>query len=172
MGPVISVFVMVLIVSILAGLTFLFISQLKTNVSDQTATASGSAYDEVGFINSSGYTLSNSTRLGARSFTITSIRNVTAGVIITSGNYTLTGAVLTNATAVTWEGAGVYINYTYDYISERTAFDSVNSTEAAGASLVNYLSLIFLAVIFGAILTLVLKIILPYINLGRNIDGF
>jgi len=32
MGPVISVFVMVLVISILAGLTFLFVSQLKTQV--------------------------------------------------------------------------------------------------------------------------------------------
>ena len=93
-GPVISVFVMVLIVSILAGLTFLFVAQLKTEV----LSASGS----------------------------------TASV----------------------------------------AYQAVNDTEAAGATVVNYLSLIFLAVIFGAILTLVLKIILPYINLGQQMGGF
>ena len=93
-GPVISVFVMVLIISILAGLTFLFVSQLKEEV------------------------------------------------------YTSTG----------------------DYSS--TAYQAVNDTEAAGATVVNYLSLIFLAVIFGAILTLVLRIILPYINLGKQFEGF
>jgi len=94
MGPVISVFVMVLIVSILSGLTFLFVSQLKTEV--QT----------------------------------------------TSGG------------------------------TDTTAYQAVNKTEAAGATIVNYLSLIFLAVIFGAILTLVLRIIIPYINLGQNMGGF
>jgi FlaG/FlaF family flagellin (archaellin) len=93
-GPVISVFVMVLIISILAGLTFLFVSQLKEEVYN------------------------------------------------TSGDY------------------------------ESTAYQAVNDTEAAGATVVNYLSLIFLAVIFGAILTLVLRIILPYINLGQNLGGF
>ena len=89
MGPIISVFVLVLVISILAGLTFLFVSQLKT----QVQTSAG--------INS-------------------------------------------------------------------TAYDAVNKTEAAGATVVGYLPLIFLAVIFGAILTLVLKVILPYINFGNQ----
>ncbi len=94
MGPVISVFVMVLVISILAGLTFLFVSQLKTEVE---ATSGG---------------------------------------------------------------------------QQNTAYRAVNDTEAAGATVVNYLSLIFLALIFGAILTLVLRIILPYINLGQSMGGF
>jgi len=95
MGPVISVFVLVLIISILAGLTFLFVSQLKDQVED-TATGNTSS----------------------------------------------------------------------------TAYKAVNDTEAAGATIIGYLPLIFLAIIFGAILTLVLKIILPYINLGQNMGGF
>lgn len=94
MGPVISVFVMVLIISILAGLTFLFVAQLK------------------------------------------------AQVLTTSGATTT------------------------------VAYQAVNDTEAAGATVVDYLPLIFLAVIFGAILTLVLKIILPYINLGQSMSQF
>ena len=97
MGPVISVFVMVLIVSILAGLTFLFVAQLKTQVEATTATSQ--------------------------------------------------------------EGVN------------STAYQAVNDTEAAGATIVGYLPLIFLAIIFGAILTLVLKIILPYINLGQSMGG-
>ena len=95
MGPIISVFVLVLIVSILAGLTFLFVAQLKTQVQQS----------------------------------------------VSSDN-------------------------------QSNAYQAVNKTEAAGASVVGYLPLIFLAVIFGAILTLVIRIILPYINLGQNMGGF
>ena len=95
MGPIISVFVMVLVISILSGLTFLFVAQLKTQV--QTTATDG---------------------------------------------------------------------------ENSTAYQAVNDTEAAGATVVSYLSLIFLAVIFGAILTLVLRIILPYINLGQQMGGF
>lgn len=53
-----------------------------------------------------------------------------------------------------------------------TAFKAVNATEQAGASVTNYLPLLFLAIIFGAILSVVLKIILPYINLGNQVGGF
>ena len=95
MGQVISVFVLVLVISILAGLTFLFVSELKTQVQN-----------------------------------------------------TATGGTAS------------------------TAYQVVNDTEAAGATVVNYLPLIFLALIFGAILTLVLKIILAYINLGQTMGGF
>ena len=94
MGPIISVFVLILIISILSGLTFLFVAQLKSQV--QT----------------------------------------------TSG------------------GTGT------------TSYLAVNATEAAGYTVVGYLPLIFLAIIFGALLTLVLKIILPYINLGQSVGGF
>ena len=95
MNQIIGVFILVLVISVLAGMTFLFVAQLKTQVQN---TATG----------------------GAAS----------------------------------------------------TAYDAVNKTEAAGSMVVNYLPLIFLAVIFGAILTLVLKIILPYLNLGKQIAEF
>jgi len=95
MGPIISVFVLILIISILSGLTFLFVAQLKTQV-----------------LNTSGTTVNS------------------------------------------------------------TSYLAVNATEAAGYTVVGYLPLIFLAIIFGALLTLVLKIILPYINLGQSGGGF
>ena len=93
MSEIIGVFILVLVVSVLAGMTFMFVGQLKTQVS------------------------------------------------ATSG-------------------------------ATSTAYTAVNATEAAGATIVNYLPLLFLAIIFGAILSVVLKIILPYINLGNQVGGF
>ena len=170
MGPIISVFVLILIVSILAGLTFLFVSSLKTNVVTTTATTSASAVNESGYINQSGYTLTQSTRLEFNSPAIVTIINGTSGTVIASGNYTLTGNVLKNASAQIWNPAN--ITYTYKYIGEPTAYNSVNSTESAGYTVISYLPLIFLAIIFGALLTLVLRIILPYINLGQTMGSF
>ena|SRR3990167_6547398 len=94
MGPIISVFILVLIVSVLAGLTFLFTSELKDQVAE-----------------------------------------------------TATGG--TNS----------------------TSYQAVNDTEDAGATVVDYLPLVFLSLIFGVILTVVLRIILPYVNLGQQIGG-
>ena len=51
-----------------------------------------------------------------------------------------------------------------------TAYLAVNATEAAGYTIVSYLPLLFLAIIFGAILLVVLKVILPYINLGSSMN--
>jgi len=170
MGPIISVFVLILIVSILAGLTFLFVSSLKTNVVTTTATTSGSAVNESGYINQTGYTLTQSTRLGFNNPAIVTIINGTSGAVIPSGNYTLTNNVLRNATASNFNPAN--ITYTYSYIGEPTAYNAVNGTESAGYTLVSYLPLIFLAIIFGALLTLVLRIIVPYINLGQTMGSF
>ena len=96
MNQLISVFILVLVVSVLAGMTFLFVAQLKTQVQN-----------------------------------------------------TATGGV------------------------NSTAYLAVNQTEAAGATIVNYLPLVFLALIFGAILIVVLRVILPYINVSQGMgDGF
>ena len=94
MNDVIGVFILVLVISVIAGMTFLFVSQLKDQVS---ATATGG--------------------------------------------------------------------------TASTAYQAVNKTENAGATIVNYLPLLFLAIVFGAILAVVLKIILPYINLGNQMGS-
>jgi hypothetical protein len=95
MSQVVSVFILMLVISILSGLSFLFVASLKAQVA---ATATGG--------------------------------------------------------------------------ENSTAYKAVNTTENAGYQVTSYLGLIFLALIFGAVLTIVLKIILPYINLGRTMDTF
>ena len=169
MGPIISVFVMVLVISILAGLTFLFVSSLKTQVRT-------SVIESITVINQTGGTITSTPyRLTADSyavdFAVTRATNATSGLPIAVGNYTLsTDGYVTNASATQW--STVLFSYTYRSPSGTNAYIAVNGTESAGATIVNYLPLIFLAVIFGALLTLVLRIILPYINLGNSVGGF
>ena len=109
--------------------------------------------------------------------TITYVANETkTGEQLTVGNFTQSDCTLLNATAladVIGNGT-VYVSYPYNYIApdQANAYNAINDTEAAGAGLTGYLPLIFLTIIFGAILTLVLRIILPYINLGQNMGGF
>jgi len=181
MGPVISVFVLVLIISILAGLTFLFVSNLKDTSVDQASRTTVSVVNEsVTFIATDvPQSLASSTLLDVVcSTTPTSVWNESlAGVELLVGNVTLTSTcTLINATALADEiGNGtVFVSYGYNYIAgdDSIAYNAINETENAGAGIVGYLPLIFLAIIFGAILTLVLKIILPYINLGQNMGGF
>jgi hypothetical protein len=89
MGQIVGTFILVLIIAVVVGMTFLFVAQLKTQVLN------------------------------------------TAGQDVNS-----------------------------------TAYKAINTTEAAGATLVSYLPMVFLALIFGVILVVVLRVVLPYINIG------
>ena len=193
MGPVISVFVMVLVIAILAGLTFMFITALKTNVVKTTQTTTSVTNESQGttglaWINATTYGLTNSSLRAFNSPSIIAVwgdanQSNGTGVItylpvgytalIAAGNYTVSSSgVLTNLTTYVFPNVSVSYSYSYVPDTNANAYTAINSTEAAGAGIVGYLPLIFLAVIFGAILTLVLKIILPYVNLGNQMGGF
>ena len=178
MSEVVGVFILVLIVSVIAGMTFLFTSQLKDQV-EATAPLDSVAVtsESMTFINA---TLGGNTTASAtqRDCVITSatIINATSFLTITSGNYTLNSPSNCYITAIDvgneFEDSEVTVNYTYSYKPIATSERAVNDTEAAGADIVDYLPLLFLAIIFGVILAVVLKIILPYINLGQQVQGF
>ena len=180
MGPIISVFVLVLIVSILAGLTFLFVASLKTTSLEVSQRTSVNVVNEtVTFVATNvAQSLDSATKFDVACGTPTGLQNeTTLGAVLLVGNVTMTSdCTLINATALAGEiGNGtVFVTYPYTYIAadDANSYNAINETEAAGATIVGYLPLIFLAIIFGAILTLVLRIILPYINLGQQMGGF
>ncbi len=178
MSQVVSVFVLVLIVSILAGLTFLFVAELKTQVRNTSDRTLVNVHDENVTVNGDTYTLSNSSAGVYYDFAIQDVVIYNATKPLISTNYTVSSdGIITNLTNPLdngWESdyAGWLCDYNFTYIPDPAAYDAVNQTESAGATVVDYLPLIFLALVFGAILTLVLKIILPYINLGNKFGGF
>ena len=59
------------------------------------------------------------------------------------------------------------ISDTADEGENSTAWQAVNDTEKAGADVVGYLPLLFLALIFSAVLVVILKIIIPVLNSGQ-----
>lgn len=171
MGPIISVFVLVLIVSILAGLTFLFIASLKSQ-----AHTIAPYSDAATVTNESLAPTDLGTALSVNSYrdctgTVTNVFNASSKKVIAAGNYSITGCTLKNLTSEFTDKAW-NVSFTWIYTPFTTAESAVNGTESAGYTVIGYLPLIFLAIIFGALLTLVLKIILPYINLGQQTGGF
>lgn len=182
MGEIISVFVMVLVVAILASLTFLFVAALKTQSVSVSLNANTSVTNEsVTFdvLNTAQTLASYTTRTNANCGALTYIANQsTTGVSLALGNVTQTGCNVINTTAMNAAGTGnngtVYVSYSVLYTDPNlpSAYGATNGTESAGYTVVGYLPLIFLAIIFGAILTLVLKIILPFINLGKQVGQF
>jgi len=171
MNQLIGVFVLVLIVAILAGMTFLFIANLKSNVVSST-TESNSVINETGWINQTGYSLKGNGDgdILQSNYVITSALNRTSGLpIVVTGNITVgSTGIVTNASAIIWNNAS--ISYTYQDVKP-SAYNAVNNTESASAGIIAYLPLVFLALIFGAILIIVLRVILPYISLSKGIGG-
>jgi len=173
MSEVIGVFVLVLVISILAGMTFLFTSSLKTQAYSsgkilQSAIGNESltAVDEIG----DDFSVSWRSEVAC---TLLNVTNATSALQVPSTNYTQTNCNLKSKGADSgFNNTNWRIYYTYTYYDYGNAYDSVNKTEESGATIINYLPLLFLAIIFGAILAVVLKIILPYINLGNQVSGF
>lgn len=104
-----------------------------------------------GFINSTGYTLTNSTVCNFEDAAITQVLNATDGVLITSGNYTLTGSVLANATETTW--TNVLVSYTYNWGAEACEASQTSITQFASyPALVGLVgTIIFLGLVIGVL---------------------
>ena len=65
-----------------------------------------------------------------------------------------------------------YLTVSYNTVADKTSLNALTSIENSGSTAVNFLPLVFLVTIFGAILFLVLKFLIPYIELGQNINKF
>jgi len=120
---------------------------------------------ELGFINSTGYTLTN---LGADSNpTVTSIVNNTAGAeTIALTLITNTAGVITNSTAVT-EGS---VNISYTYEDSNTGTEVINDTTSAIAGVTGWFSIF---IVIGAMVVLILLavIIITSIRGSGMIEG-
>ena len=171
MNQIIGVFILVLVISILAGMTFMFTTSIKNNVVSST-TESNTVTNETGWINQTTYQLAGNGDGGIlwSGFVITSAWNRTSNLpIVVTGNITVSSSgLVTNASALIWNNAS--ISYTYNDVLA-TPYNAVNSTETAGAGIITYLPLVFLALIFGVILIVILRVILPYISLTKGLGG-
>ncbi len=127
-----ALFQILMIAIVIAGLVFIVSDKFKaTTVTDSlvTGTVQGEAVTAASFTNGTGWTLVKSTTEPYfRSPSIVAVYNNT-NVLLTSGNYTLTGNVLKNATALAGL-ANVKVNYTYSYVgSGLSSYKVINSTE-------------------------------------------
>ena len=124
LGLVITVIVGFVVVSTIVDTDLLSTNRVTTTVTNETAA----------FTNSSGYTLDHYVggKVVPASFSITSATNGTSGGLpVTSGNYTLSSGVLTNATAVTY--SNLSISYTYsNYTDEEYSVDKMRMNLTAG----------------------------------------
>ena len=98
-----------------------------------------------------GYTLTPTNSNGATGYSVTALYNNTNELLL-SGNYTLTGAVLTNATALTGL-SNVVATFSYTYDAENTATGVMNDTTAGISSVTDWYPIF---IVIGAMVVLIL----------------
>lgn len=155
LGNLAGIIATLVVVGVLIGAGFLFLGEFSDELDTES---SFTVTDETGaFFNSSNapYTVDRSTHPGFSSFAITSARNTTDSVIISSGNFTTTSnGTVTNASNRVWNS--VTLNYTF--VGGGESFEGVNQTIVAFDTIPNLLPLIVLIAMVVIILALVFTI--------------
>ena len=111
MNAVQQFFVIILGIALLAYVIVIIMGTLSA--ADIIPSATGTATENNKQIEQAGYELGQA---GLSEFvgTITTIVNSTDGIVIQSGNYTLTGNSLFNATVTEWADVNITYSYTYN----------------------------------------------------------
>lgn len=141
--------VLVAVLVIVAIVIFVSLGDSFANISSVTITNETGAY-----INGTSYTTDDAGDCGFGAATVTQILNTTDGILITSGNYSLSSdGVLTNLTSTTW--SNVLLSYTYTWGSEAcTASENMTSEFGNYTSLIGLVgTIIFLGLVIGVLVT-------------------
>jgi len=172
-----SIIVMLFIIGLIVMIFSLMSSELQNASWTSTSkSVKGEAITETDFVNASkGYTLAEVDRNSA-GWSIDAMYNATT--LLLSGNYTLTGNVLYNATDDGW--TTLTVNYTYTYDNTNTATDTINDTGVALAGTTDWFD-IFIVISAMVVLILLTVLIISAIrnsgmiemgsNSGKNTVG-
>ncbi len=160
------VIVTLLILAVITIASFLALTSLQTPIDTIDAQSATITNESGGFINITGYTLTDATKFGFKSPVITLVVNTTAndGTVVLSGNYTVDAdGIVTNASVTNY--ASVNISYTYSFLgdaSEQTTRITGNMTSGTTQFFANVPTyMILLGVI---VLLLIIAIVLVVVG--------
>ena len=175
-----SILLSVIVMLFIIGLIVMIFSLMGAGMQDASYTSTTvTVTNETGaWLNATTYTVDNS---GARSFsdlTITSAINTTDNSSIGTGNFTVSGAGFTNASATTY--ASVWVSYTYTWDADNSATDVMNETSSGIAGVTDWFD-IFIVISAMVVLILLTVLIISAIrnsgmiamgsNSGKNTVG-
>ena len=136
--------------------TFAFIGEKYGNAID-TDNVAGSVTNESGAKINGSYTLGQAGLRNFASPVITTIFNATNGVVITSGNYTVsTAGILTNLTATNWNS--VNVSYTYTSTVETSASNVTGDLQTELGNNTSIAGIILTIALIGIVLTILIGI--------------
>ena len=149
-------------VVLLVGLVFLVMATIafigeKYGDSVLTVTSASVTNESNAYINGTTYTLDSASLLGFVSPVITNIYNSTNGVLITSGNYTIsTTGILSNLTATNWDT--VNVSYTYSYTPETTTYNITGDLQTEIGNNTSIAGIVLTIALVGIVLTILIGI--------------
>ena len=115
----------VVLVAVLVIIAIFLFTTLGDTFADKSATVTN---ESGAYINGTGYSLDNAGACNFNTPAITTIYNATNGVVITSGNYSVSSVgLLSNSTATNW--ADVNVTYTYNWGGEACEATVAMSTQ-------------------------------------------
>jgi len=150
----------ILAIALLAFVIVIIMGTLQS--ADLVQSSTGTATETNKYINITGYTLGQS-GLDGFTGTITEIVNATDGVVIASGNYTLTDSVLYNATATNWADVNVTYSYTYDSDAQNQLQSITGNTSTGVTGFFNSISPVY-AILAVLVIILVLVVLVRVVQ--------
>jgi len=151
---------------LLVGLVFLVMATIafigeKYQGSVLTVT-SGTVINESGaYINVTGYTLDRASLLGFAGPVITNVYNSTDGLLLASGNYTVSDAgILTNLTVTNWDP--VNVSYTYTYTPTTTAYNVTGDLQTEIGNNTSIAGIILTISLVGIVLTILIGVFVGF----------
>lgn len=153
----------ILVVAVFVAVLLLAVAIVYQAMDDAYVSYEGRAYTQYSatnesgaYINSTGYTLSLTSSCD-QNYSISTIYNASDGVVIASGNYTVSDAgVLTNATATTWSDVNVTYTCSEDVTADRKLSSEYSNVQTDVSTMItNFFSL---APTIGTILAVVILI--------------
>jgi hypothetical protein len=170
LSVLLSVIVMLFVIGLLAMVFSLMGSKMRdATFTPTTITTTGEAVTSADFLNASkGYTLSVTTGLNNRGYKVVALYNNTNQLLAPS-NYTLSGRVLKNATALNGL-TNVRVNYTHIYDAENTATQVMNKTYSSVGGVTDWFN-IFIVISAMVVLILLTVIIITAIRSSGMVAG-
>lgn len=164
-------FAIILGIALLAYVIVVIMGTLQTSSILPTSTVAASVANETGgTINTAGYTLAKSSLDGFGSPVITVIINTTDGLVVNSGNYTVSsGGVLTNTSVNTWDTVKVSYTYKYNSVSASNAKAILGNTSSGISSFFGNVSPVY-AILAILVIILVLVVLVRVVT-GGNATG-
>ena len=146
-----SLVTMLFIIGLLVMIFSLMGGEMRDATFTSTAVTGENDTVNATLFTTTGYTLTPANTQGASGYAVTTLYNNTNEALL-SGNYTLTGAVLTNATVLAGL-SNVVVTFSYTYDAENTATGVMNDTTAGISSVTDWYPIF---IVIGAMVVLIL----------------